>query len=362
MTCPHCGESLPNPYAPTCPHCGQALTAGPWTNPSGAAAPPNPSAPLYTPGQTAPGGMGGYGAAGSPSQWGPPSYGGPWPAQEHGPPAYGPPAYGPPGYGQYAPPSYPMAYGPPSTGTPPAYGPPTSPYPYAPVPPPRRSRTGLIIGVVVGVVVVLATCVGAGVYFVGQSANLSNTIGAGTPTAFAATPTTAATIVFQDPLTSNTNGWAVDPPHCQFADGGYQITDDYLCFAPAGVIRDGTITVQARQTQGISTQGFGIMLRRPSHGNYYIFGIDSNSKWVFFRVVNDNLTRVVDFTENAAIKGGLNSVNVLSVHAAGSHFDFYVNGTKVGQADDSTFASGRVGLAGGTNIQVVYNNFKVTNP
>jgi hypothetical protein len=231
-----------------------------------------------------------------------------------------------------------------------------------PAPPPRRSRTGLIVGVVISVVVVLAACVGvAGVYLAQQGTG--NPVGTGSATATASgTVTPGATVVYQDALTSDNGGWAVDPPRCQYADGGYEITGNYICYAPAGVISDATITVEAKQTQGITTRAFGIVLRRASQGNYYEFNVDSNSKWIFFKVVGNSVTSIVDFTENAAIKGGLNSVNVLAVQAAGSHFDFFVNGTHVGQADDSTFASGRAGLAANTDIQAIFNNFKVTKP
>lgn len=364
MNCPHCGQYVQDPYATTCPRCGQALASASWTSQGGetpeTSYPSTPSRPLSTPGQTSPGGYGGYGAYGqpsSPSQWGAPApgagygtapgqSGGSWPAQ--GAPGYGPPAYGP--YGQYAPPSYPMAYAPPAWGAPP---------PYAPVPAPRRSRTGLIVGVVVAAALVLVAGVGAaGVYLANQGAN--NTVGSGSATTIAATPT--ATVIFQDALTADNGGWAVDPPHCQYANGGYLISNNYVCYAPAGIIGDATVSVQAKQVQGPTTSLFGIALRRVSKGNFYVFEIDSNSEWDFVKAVNGNATEIVSPTQNAAIKGGLNVANTLLVRSSGSHFDFFVNGTKVGQADDSTYSSGKAGLEAGDTMQVVYNNFKITNP
>ena len=367
MNCPHCGQYVQDPYATACPRCGQALADTAWARPSGetpsgASYPSTPSRPLSTPGQTSPGGYGGYGAYGqpsSPSQWGAPApgsgygtapgqSGSSWPAQ--GAPGYGPPAYSP--YGQYAPPSYPMAYAPPS-----AWG---APPPYAPVPAPRRSRTGLIVGVVVAVVIVLVAGVGAaGVYLVNQGAN--NTASSGSATAIAATPTPAVTIIFQDALTSDNGGWTTQAPYCQYANGGYQISDA-ICYAPAGIIGDASISVQARQIQGTADHSFGLDFRRVSKGNYYAFEIDSNSDWVFGKEVNSSFTPILDWSTSNAIKGGLNVTNTLLVRAHGSHFDFFVNGVKVGQADDSTFASGRAGVGAGQNIQVVYDNFKITKP
>ncbi len=127
------------------------------------------SYPSYPPpyGQDQPGGYPGqpsypssppYGQPSSPPygqpQHGEPQYGG---QPQYGQPQYGQPQYGQPQYGQ-------PQYGQPSQS---AYGqPPQQPYgqypggpPFAP-PPPRKSRTGLIIGLVIGVVLLLGIGVG----------------------------------------------------------------------------------------------------------------------------------------------------------------------------------------------------------
>jgi hypothetical protein len=46
----------------------------------------------------------------------------------------------------------------------------------------------------------------------------------------------------------------------------------------------------------------------------------------------------------------------------GSHFDFFVNGTKVGQADDYNYGSisGQIALDGSDTIEVVFNNLKIS--
>ncbi|WP_163571663.1 hypothetical protein [Fodinicola feengrottensis] len=86
------------------------------------------------------------------------------PAQASGPPGYGQPASGPPGYGQPAS-GPPGGYGQPASG-PPGYGQPPFGQPGYPAPPvQKRSSTGLIIGIVAGVLVLLL-CIGAvGGYF-----------------------------------------------------------------------------------------------------------------------------------------------------------------------------------------------------
>ena len=173
--------------------------------------------------------------------------------------------------------------------------------------------------------------------------------------------TPGAAILFQDPLTNDTRGWADTNGNCFFQDNAYHIKDNYVCYAPAGIISDANITVQARQLTGSLLEPYGMIFRQTSTGNWYAFFINSNSQWAFDKVVNGTDNALVPFTANAAIKGGLNTVNTLLVQAKGAHFVFFVNGAQVGEADDSTFASGQSGLAaGGEGAEVAFNNFQIT--
>lgn len=85
---------------------------------------------------------------------------------------------------------------------------------------------------------------------------------------------------------------------------------------------------------------------------------------MFFKCASEDstCTRVVDYTPNAAIHGGYNVENTLEVQAIGSHFEFFVNGTQVGQADDTWFQVGEVGLTGDQDIEVVFTNITILLP
>jgi hypothetical protein len=364
MNCPRCGQPLESPTDARCAHCGQLIGPSAWSNPA-SATPITPSSPSASRGAEQYGvsgqyGAGEYGVPAAPSYEGAsaPSYPGP----QSGP------AYGPPPYGQSVPlnyPSYPSYPGYPPPYTPPPWGaPPTVPIPGwggpPPMPPPRRSRTGLIVGISVGVAVflILAVAGGAALVYLRSGQNVASA----TPTTTAAlpSPTPQETIVYQDSLTSDTGGWTIDPPYCQFANGGFQVSDGYLCFAPSRNIGDANITVQARQVQGATNHSFGIGFRRVSKGNDYAFVIDGNGDWYFGKEVNYTYSSIVDWTASSAINSGLNVTNTLLVRAKGTHFDFFVNGTKVGEASDSTYTFGRTGLGAGNTIQVVYNNIKIT--
>jgi hypothetical protein len=229
-------------------------------------------------------------------------------------------------------------------------------------PPARKTSTArrvlLFGGLSAGLLILaLILCVG-GLYFIGLQAS-HNHQGLATMTPFPGT-TPGATILFQDPLTSATAGWTNDN-HCFFQDNAYHIKDGYACYAPAGNIGDATITAQVEQIAGTPGVGYGIAFRRTSTGNFYEFEIASNSEWRFAKYVNGTFSEITSPAASTAIKGGLNTINTLSVTAKGSDFEFFVNGTLVGQATDSTFSTGLAGLLVGNNgVEVAFNNFQIT--
>lgn len=172
---------------------------------------------------------------------------------------------------------------------------------------------------------------------------------------------TSAGLTFQDELSDNSPGWIVDN-HCFFKDGSYDIVASYVCYAPAGSSHDANLSVRVKQVAGPLDWFYGLVFRRASAGNWYEFEIDGNSNWRFAKIVNNAYSDILPSQLNIAINGGLNVTNTLLVQMKGSHFEFYANGTKVGEADDTTFSSGLSGLLGNDNIQVAYNHFQITPP
>jgi hypothetical protein len=208
---------------------------------------------------------------------------------------------------------------------------------------------------------VLALLAGAALLTALAACSIPSTGSAATPTPAGPTPTPTPTVIYQNTLTTASSDWQSDQ-NCFFGSDGYHIKGSFLCFAPAGTLGDLDMSVQVKQISGPTTNAYGIALRRPSSGNRYEFDIDSNSKWLFVKCVNDNCTNLSDFTATSAISGGLTAANTLRVRAVGSHFDFFVNGTQVGQTDDTTFTSGDVGLGGTDGSEVVFSNLKIIKP
>ncbi|HEU5440809.1 MAG TPA: hypothetical protein VFU88_16105 [Ktedonobacterales bacterium] len=167
------------------------------------------------------------------------------------------------------------------------------------------------------------------------------------------------TVVYSNSLIGTAAGWP-NGRGCSQQTDGYHITANVSCYPNIYAQSDVTLSVEARQINGVINQTYGISFRRINTDDRYFFGIDGLGHWVFGKVVNGQGQRVVDFTPNPAIRRGLNQLNTLTVAANGRHFTFFVNGTRVGSRDDSSLASGLWGLAGEDGIEVVFTNFVMT--
>ncbi len=327
MQCPSCGLQIDQQNIERCPRCGRMLNYPAAQNTSG----------------DVPDGGGQQGESQQAGGYGTP----PTPENPYG--VYGG-SIPPSGYSQPTAPSYPMAPGYPQPG-----------YPQSPLAsqPARKSRTGLIVGVIALVVVVLAACTG-GTLFAIHSLGQARVTGTPTPVV---SPTLSSTKVYSNTFASNADGWLQDPGHCYLGSDGYHAAAGYYCTAPTVEQDNVDISVKAQQVSGPTTQGYGLVFRLQDKDNFYAFMIVGNGEWVVLRCVNDDCTTPVYFTANDAIKGGLNTINTIKVVATGSHFVFFVNGVTVGDLVDTTFSFGKVGfIAGGTTIDCAFTDLVITRP
>jgi hypothetical protein len=344
--------------------------------------PTNPQYPQYPPQQP---GQPGYGQQPEyptpqqpqPGYGQPPAY--PPSQPDYGQPGYGqPPAYPSPqpGYGQPAYPTQPQQPGYPGAqyqGYPGYPGGPQPGYPGAPgqPPQPRRRTVGAIIGIVVGVVVVLVVACLVGLYVLGTrlqgAASSVITTLAPTETALAQqlTPSPTLNVIYQDSFTDTPAGWLNDN-NCGFKSDGYHVIGGNACLSPSDVEpNDADIRVTAQAVKTGQNTGYGIVLRRASSGDFYTFEITSDGQWGLIKFTNGNGTTVKQFESNSAIQTGNSATNDLRVVVVGSQFTFYANGTQLGTATDSTFATGRTGVVNDdtdANSEVIFTNFVVAQP
>jgi hypothetical protein len=234
---------------------------------------------------------------------------------------------------------------------------------------PRRPRTMLTtLGAIAAIVLVTLL---AGALFALHNTPSRPANSHPTPTLSAPTATVTpvvSTVLFQNPLASPPDSnWINDPSQgCFFGSGGYHARDIKNCLIPDGSFQDATslvqnadITVQVKQIGGPTSGTYGIGLGIPVQWDR--FDIESSGKWTFLACQGATCTADVGLTASPAIHTGIGATNTLEVRVNGVHFDFFVNGTKLGQADDSKYStiSGLVALDGNDGIEVVFSNLKV---
>jgi len=166
---------------------------------------------------------------------------------------------------------------------------------------------------------------------------------------------------FADPLTTATSDWAVQPPYCQFVEGGYQVTAN-ACFSTY-LVDDGGAVVDVKVAQAKQNALVGLAIRRVSAGNFYVFGLvldgtTFDGDWVFARVVGGKGSLIVSGSA-ATIRQGTGEANTLRVDFQGRRFVFSINGTQVGQTEDATFTGlGLLGLNAGGDSSAIFTDFQ----
>lgn len=249
---------------------------------------------------------------------------------------------------------------------------PPTPYPYyapsAPSTPPKR-RTGLIVGIVAAVAVVLVlVCSGTAFALLSLRQPTAALAPSATQVAGLATltptPTSSSPLLYQTSFASDVVGWS-DDTRCHLGPGGYHVVGAE-CSAPVGDQSDVDVTAQVKQLTGPPTYLYGIALRRVGRDKRYDIGIDSNGEWFAIRCIgvgsdgrSANCERIVSPKANAAIHRGLGVSNTIEVRAQGHTFQVYVNGTQVGMFTDAAYAIGELGLTTHVDMEAVFSQMTV---
>jgi hypothetical protein len=353
--CLRCGMPLP-PDVVTCTNCGTHNPVG--SSPQQGQAPWGGSSPQMPPaGGQYPGQQWGPSPA-SPSQWGQPA------AQPH---PSGPPQsisspnnfFGPPGQNQ-------QYYG--AAQQPAFYSPPPATYNglqrsnlngYSPTgynqPPEgkRRPELGLIILVLGLLVVVIAGGIFAGINFLKNQNQNSNTV----PTRVT---TPSVKPLFSDAFNDDKNGWDLSSTPGKFSvkiGGGSMVLEDdehrlFMEVVPGNSLVDFRLDVDASLSKGDPTNGYGVFIRGAmgSDGNldtYYRFELYGDGTYAIFKGSDTNWNtlsnKVRDYTASSAILKG-SQVNHISIIAKGSSMTFMVNGQALYTYVDNNYKSGSVAL------------------
>jgi len=262
----------------------------------------------------------------------------------------------------------------------------TPPFP----PPTPGGKGGGMIGLIIGLVL-LAVIVGGGSFFLITKAlnpggNQTNTV---TPTAQtdlqptqAPTPTVppqatpiptptdpnqnpyppqTGTLVMSDPMHDNSKGSKWDEQsfkgtngdtstyNCGFSGGAYHITasaNGLWCNPEAPTLVFSNVALEAKLTI-IKGDRAGLAVRVDQKANTsYTFLIDTSGSYILEAYSPKSGFSILRQGADAAIKTGLNQTNLLALVVNGTTFSGYVNDQLVATVQDSTYASGQIGVYG----------------
>ncbi|MGH2509499.1 MAG: hypothetical protein ACRDHZ_19145, partial [Ktedonobacteraceae bacterium] len=168
-----------------------------------------------------------------------------------------------------------------------------------------------------------------------------------------ATAITNSTPVLRDPLNSpDGNDWPDDGTFCAFVNNRYVVNAHgnstlQPCIASSSQMNYGAAAFQVDVTL-IAGNDAGLIFRTSADGSqFYDFEITDQHQFYLRYRNNGKYTDLIKPISNSAILGS-GGQNTLLILASGSDFRLFINHTFVGEAQDSTFASGQIGVAVGT--------------
>ncbi len=166
----------------------------------------------------------------------------------------------------------------------------------------------------------------------------------------ARTITNTSPVYADDLSTDFISDWYVDYTNCAFIDNTYHVIVKQnnafqMCESSILSYDNAALQVDVSLLKGSDA---GIILRATDQ-QFYEFGIDNQGNFFFRRHDPDaagggSFTDLIPATKSNAILPGKRK-NTLLVIANGSNFDLFINGTYVGNYQDSTYTNGQIGFS-----------------
>ncbi len=167
-----------------------------------------------------------------------------------------------------------------------------------------------------------------------------------------------------DDFQDNRNGWLEASGKAYLENGALHVKEPdegYSFWVPCincGSFSDFVYEADLTKIDGPGDSGFGLMLRA-TPDSFYTFQINSGGSFHFSKLVDSKWQVITPWMGTPAIIHG-NAANRLRVVCSGTQFEFYVNDQLVGEAADSSFSSGSIGVGVGTNgLHIAVDNIRV---
>ncbi len=176
---------------------------------------------------------------------------------------------------------------------------------------------------------------------------------------------------------SGSGGWKDNAPFVAWTDGALRLQARQPAhFVAVGapinqLLRDVVVSATFRKTGGGPGGGYGLVLRDQGPGprdganqdmSAYVLEAGDQGEFGIWRRDGDHWVDLVGWTRSASVRPG-ESPNDLTARAVGSRLTFTINGTEVATVEDSVFATGKVGVfVGGDLNEVALDRFTVDAP
>src|SRR5260221_1172823 len=182
-------------------------------------------------------------------------------------------------------------------------------------------------------------------------------------------PAFSGTLVLNDPLNNNSQGynWDEGAGTCQFSARGYLITETQQKRFQYCTARTTDLSNFAYQVQMVITKGDygGIIFRaNATTGQYYYFRIGQDGSYNFLLYVDNqaNHARILTGGFIPSFHIGLNQSNLVAVVARNNTIDLYVNKQYVTTVNDHSYSHGQIAVVAedeGNVTLVLFSNAKV---
>jgi hypothetical protein len=193
-----------------------------------------------------------------------------------------------------------------------------------------------------------------------------------TPTNTNSYPPPGATLVLNDPLSNNSNGYNWETQSdasgfCQFRGGSYQINESQLQtteYCPAhNTSFSGNFVYEVQMTIVQGDLG-GLIFRDDTHGKSYYFRWreDGSYDLVYYTNTSPKPMGPLISGQSSVFNTGFNQTNLIAVVVQGGNLQFYANNHLVDNASVGIYGQGYIGLFAsdhGHVTDVVYSNAKV---
>lgn len=162
-------------------------------------------------------------------------------------------------------------------------------------------------------------------------------------------------IILEDTFDSPLNGWPEnerDDPlakmHWDFINGKYrwaaQAKEGFVWWATPEIdeLEDFLTSTSITQLEGPADAEYGMIFRRTSDGEYYLFELRESGEYALFLFWQDNWWTLIDWMPIDTFQTG--TENRIDILALDDLYYFYINNKLVDQYQDQRLPTGQVGL------------------